>query len=294
MKPPLELRYRAPSVAVSPIAKLMVVLMLTIMAVPSAWAADDADAEAGARESQNVLDLLIGSGPVGLALVLLSLAGIAMCVNGFMTIRRDKLIPEGFAGEVDRLTTARRYVELQSLSRTQDSMIARVIGAGMEDGTLGVLAVREAMSRAGNAEITALHHRINWIATIAAVAPMLGLLGTVVGMIQSFGLLGASQGTAQPDELAVGISQALVTTTMGLVIAVPLMFCHAMLRDRLTRIGMDLAAVCERAVRVMTFALESHVRSGSGASGKSGAQISHGVEGSSGKRSSHATESSHG
>ena len=96
-------------------------------------------------------------------------------------------------------------------------MLGRIISAGLSDGRLGLDAVREGLEQQGVMEVTRMRERIGYIGLIASVAPMLGLLGTVTGMIASFRLLGEAQGAARPDELALGISQALVTTCMGLV-----------------------------------------------------------------------------
>lgn len=211
--------------------------------------------EPAAASERTLLDLIQAGGWVGYAIILLSLVGIALIVDGFLRLREEVLVPAHLTEQIHQLASARQFEQLLGLCRGHDSLVARVIVAGLSDGKMGLDAVREAMQQQGVSEITRLRQRIGYIGLIAGIAPMLGLLGTVVGMIVSFRLLGESRGVARPDELALGISQALVTTCMGLIVAVPMMFFHAMLRDRITRIGQDVAAVGDRMLRLSAVAM---------------------------------------
>jgi biopolymer transport protein ExbB len=92
---------------------------------------------------------------------------------------------------------------------------------------------------------------VGWIGVIATAAPMLGLLGTVIGMIGSFQVLGHSRNAARPDELAVGISTALVTTCEGLVLAVPLIFAHAFMKDKVTGVAQEMGHLGERVLTLI-------------------------------------------
>lgn len=212
------------------------------------------DTEPAAQRS--LLDLVRAGGPVGYAIILLSLCGVALVVDAFMRLKESLLVPQSLADQIHDLAGKGRFDEVLSLCKTHDSMLARVIAGGLTDGKLGIDAVREGLEQAGTREVTKLRHRNGYIGLIASVAPMLGLLGTVTGMIASFRLLGEAQGSARPDELALGISQALVTTCMGLIIALPLMFFYAYFRDRITRIGQDAAAVGEKMLRIMSVVIE--------------------------------------
>ncbi len=195
--------------------------------------------------------------PGGFAIILLSCCGVALIVDGFVRLKDQKLVPSTLAEQVHDLTSKGRFEEVLALCKTHDSLLGRVIAGGLADGRLGIDAVREGLEQQGVMEVTRLRERVGYIGLIASVAPMLGLLGTVTGMIASFRLLGESQGAARPDELALGISQALVTTCMGLIVAVPLMFFHAYFRNRITRIGNEAAAVGEKMLRIMQVVLET-------------------------------------
>ncbi len=200
---------------------------------------------------KSLLTFINAGGVIGYVIIAFSFAGLALAIDGFLRLRNDRLMPEAMIEQSMALTQRGKFGELRTLCKTNDSLLARIVGSALDDGNWGVDAVREAMQQHGTREITRLHQRIGWIGLIGMIAPMLGLLGTVTGMINSFQVLGDAKGTARPDELAVGISEALVTTTMGLIVAVPMMFLFSFLRDRVTRVGQDAGGVCERIVRVM-------------------------------------------
>jgi len=167
-----------------------------------------------------------------------------------------KLMPPALGEQVLELSEQGRFRELQTIAKSNDSMLGRIVGAGVDQGTLGLKAIRAAMQDQGQQETTALQQRIGYLQLIGAVAPMLGLLGTVIGMINSFQVLGLAKGAARPDQLAEGISQALVTTCMGLTVAIPVLFFHNYFRNRVTRIGQAAAGTCERALQSMDVFLE--------------------------------------
>lgn len=238
----------------------VLVLAVVLLFSPAVYAQGQNGAAGDATEAttqRSMLDLVQAGGPVGYAIILLSLCGLALVVDSYLRLKDEKLVPQNLAEQVHELTTKGRFEEVLSLCKTHDSMLARVIAGGLSDGKLGIDAVREGLEQQGVMEVTRLRERIGYIGLIASVAPMLGLLGTVTGMIASFRLLGEAQGAARPDELALGISQALVTTCMGLIVAVPLMFFYAFFRNRITRIGNEAAAVGEKMLRIMSVVLET-------------------------------------
>ena len=206
-------------------------------------------------ERMSLLDVVMASGVVGIVLLVLSVAAVALVVDAFLLVRKDKTIPEGFTQEVQRLAKQGRTRELASLANTNDTMLGRIIGAGLAQGDLGLPAVREAMRQAGALELTRMRQRIGYLGFVGAVAPMLGLLGTVLGMISSFQVLGADRSAADPGELAQGIAEALITTTLGLIIAIPVLFFHGFLRNRLTLIGHEASTICERMIHSLAATL---------------------------------------
>ena len=225
----------------------------------AALAGDDlttgASPPGGARDS--LLDFVLAGGPVGYVILALSVAAMALVIDAAVHVRIQLLVPASLTRQAEKLARAGRFSELLALSQASDSLAGRVMGEALAQGHLGVEAVRDALQQAGTREITRLRQRVGTLGLLAAAAPMLGLLGTVVGMIGSFDVLGTSKGAARPDELAVGVSQALVTTCMGLIVALPLMFFHNCFRDRVTRVSQELEALCERLLRTITAVVDA-------------------------------------
>jgi biopolymer transport protein ExbB len=216
----------------------------------SAPVATPGDAPAPAAEKRMSLRDFIRAGRiVGYVIIFLSFAGFALVIDAFLRIRQDKLLPERLAAELVNLARQGRAADMQNMCLTVDCLLSRIVRDTFAQGRMSLAAARDVMQEQGTKEVTRLVQHVGYIGFIAAVAPMLGLLGTVTGMIDSFGVLGAAKGAAQPDELAVGVSEALVTTCMGLVVALPLMFFHNYFRDRVTRIGQEAAGICDRLIR---------------------------------------------
>lgn len=206
---------------------------------------------------KSMLDIIRAGGAVGYLIILLSVAGVALTIDAFLKLKAPRLLPPVLVEQADQLTRQGKFAELMRLCQASDSMLGRILSGALARGTMGLPAVREAMQDLGAREATRLQQRIGYVGFIASVAPMLGLLGTVTGMIKSFNVLGLTKGAARPDELAVGIAEALVTTGMGLVVAIPLMFCHTWLRDRLASAAQESAGLCERVLRNMAVVLET-------------------------------------
>ena len=245
-------------VAGAVVIALLLTLVTTVWAQASGEPAAPPAGEVAPRSG--VLPLIQAGGAVGYVIILLSVAGIALVVDAFVKYKEDKLLPPALVKQSLELAHQGKFSELQRVCSTHDSMLARIVDSALAEGTWGLDAVREGMEQHGNRQLTRLHQRVGYIGFIAAIAPMLGLLGTVTGMIRSFNVLGHAQGAARPDQLATGISEALVTTCMGLIVAVPLMFFHTFLRDRVTRIGQSAGATCEKLLRIMAVVVDGRVK----------------------------------
>jgi biopolymer transport protein ExbB len=203
-------------------------------------------------ESHSLIEFIKAGGVVGYLIILLSVVAVALLIDTVLRLRRDRLLPPNLVAESLRLAEEGRVGELQSINNASDSVFGRIVGGALERHHQGVEAVRQEMQQLGEAEIIRLRHRVGYIGVIATAAPMLGLLGTVIGMIGSFQVLGHSRNAARPDELAVGISTALVTTCEGLILAVPLIFAHAYIRDRVSIVAQESAHAAERILALLT------------------------------------------
>jgi biopolymer transport protein ExbB len=167
------------------------------------------------------------------------------------------LVPPLLVRQVISLAREARLGEIVRLSRASDSLLGRVLARVLVQRPLSLASARESLQEAGATEVTRLQHRVGFIGFIAIVAPMLGLLGTVTGMIYSFNILGTLKTAARADELAVGVSEALVATCEGLIVAIPMMFFHLYFRTRVTRIGQEAAAVCDSVMRGLAAVVEA-------------------------------------
>ncbi|MBM4018001.1 MAG: MotA/TolQ/ExbB proton channel family protein [Planctomycetes bacterium] len=208
-------------------------------------------------ETRSLVDFIKAGKTVGHAIILLSFVGVALVIDSALRITPKKLVPPLLVRQAVSLAREARLAEIVRLGRASDSLLGRVLGKVLAQRPLSLASAREALQEEGSKEITRLQHRVGYIGFIAAVAPMLGLLGTVTGMIYSFNVLGTAKGAADPDELAVGVAEALVTTCEGLIVAIPLMFFHMYFRGRVTRIGQDAAAVCDSVMRGLAAVVEA-------------------------------------
>ncbi len=210
-----------------------------------------------AAQTRSFLDFILAGGVVGYTIMLLSVLGIYLVIDSFIHLKMDKLMPPLVTDQLTSLARTGRFGELLTFSKASDCVISRIVGSGLAQGSFGLPAVRQAMQEQGIKEVTRLNQRVGYLGFLGSIGPMLGLLGTVAGMIGSFNVLGSSKGAARPDELASGISLALVTTCMGLVLAIPLMFFHNYFRDRVTRLGQESSGVCERILQIMTTVIDT-------------------------------------
>jgi biopolymer transport protein ExbB len=243
--------------AVLPAAVLAV--MVCAAGAASAQAPSPKPAQVEAPQERGFADFLKAGGVVGYTILLLSVVGTGLVIDAFLHVQTEKLMPPNIVEEAEKLARKGQFSQLLSFCQASDTLICQVIRTGLSQGSFGLPAVRQAMQEQGVKDITRINHRVNYMGFLGAIAPMMGLLGTVIGMIGSFNVLGSSKGAARPDELAKGIAFALVTTCEGLVLAIPMMFFHNYFRDRVARLSQECSSVCERMLRMMGAALEARV-----------------------------------
>jgi biopolymer transport protein ExbB len=202
--------------------------------------------------SSSLLKFITDGGVIGYVIVALSVVALGVIVAQLALLRRATLIPRPLVDECRREVAAGRLARARDLCKAHasDCYIARILGAGLAkagSGTLGMLQVREAMQQSGDAETSRLYRWIDAIAVIASVAPLLGLLGTVQGMIGAFEGVASSavNDAAYYESLASNISLALITTFQGLVVAIPCTAAHAFLRNRVEAVAAEAGDIAE-------------------------------------------------
>jgi biopolymer transport protein ExbB len=177
-----------------------------------------------------------------LAFLLMSFILVALIVMNLMALQKNTLMPPHLIDGFEALLNEKRYQEAYELSKTDESYLGQVLAAGLSKLSSGYDKSIGAMSQVADDENMKMEHRISYVALIGAIAPMVGLYGTVDGMIASFRVIATSITPPKPAQLAEGISTALVTTIVGLFIAIPAVISYAYLKNVVARLQFDGAA----------------------------------------------------
>jgi biopolymer transport protein ExbB len=223
-------------------------------AQPSAAAADESpSAAAPAAESQPGFFGILFSGGVPGVLIMLALLGLSLTatylvIEQALTLRARELMPAGLSDQIRDFTAAGRLAEADRACRGQPSVLAFVLLNGLAEVDGGWPAVEKAMEDATAEQSARLYRKVEYLSVIGNLAPMLGLLGTVTGMILAFRQVASTQGAAGAADLAEGIYSALVTTVAGLVIAIPSLGAFAVLRNRLDQLIAEAAYLAQHAL----------------------------------------------
>jgi biopolymer transport protein ExbB len=216
-------------------------LVFFALATGAVWAQDE---EEGEVKSVTWLDTILAGGVIGAVIIIMSVISLALVIEHFVNIRRDKLVPPEILGEVEVLFEDEEFEEAMELCEAEPSYFTNVVGAALPKMNSGYGAMMEAIQETGDEESIKLHQKIGYLSLIGNIAPMMGLLGTVQGMITAFQRIAASRGAPEPSELADGISMALVTTFLGLIVAIPTMICFFYFRNRVVRLGLEIHNIC--------------------------------------------------
>ena len=145
-----------------------------------------------------------------------------------------KLVPEGFAENVLSLVERKEYEKAVMVCRQQENLISAIVVKGLQKVSKGKAVVEETMQNEGRQRFGQLWQNLTYLGDVAIIAPMLGLLGTVFGMIDAFNFFQA--GSVHPGVLTQGLAKAMVNTAFGLIITVPCLIFYAYFRGRITRI----------------------------------------------------------
>jgi biopolymer transport protein ExbB len=181
----------------------------------------------------------------GPLLLAVSVCLVALVVLLFLDLRMSAAIPFGFVDEFTDTVNKRKFKEAFDMARNDPSFLGRVLTAGMSRLQYGLEDARESAMNTLEAIKSDKEQKNNYTAVIASIGPMLGLVGTVYGMIEAFMVLGESQSTPNASALAAAISHALVITLFGIGISVPAIFFNAFFRNRITKVTMDVGHIAD-------------------------------------------------
>src|SRR5437868_4527248 len=208
------------------------------------------------RTTTTMLHAIFQAGPVMVVLLILSIISVMLVIVYFLSIRRGAIVSHGFMATADALLRKRDYLGLLAVSNRHGEAIARVVQKVLDFTTKNPHAdfqqVREIAETEGTRVASSLNNRVTYLADIGMIAPLLGLLGTVIGIIRSFGALGADLGSARYVLLSRGISEALVNTCAGLAIGIPAMVFYAFFRGRANRLISDLESASTHVLALLS------------------------------------------
>ena len=193
----------------------------------------------------NIRQMFEDGGAIGYIIVVLSLVMLALIFEHLMTIRRQTLMPKGLAEDIQKLLSQGQVKLAEERSVASSSFLGYLLAAGIKEIELGYAAVEKAMEDAASHQAARLMRKIEYLSMISTVAPMLGLMGTVWGMILAF-MEFERKANPQVSELAPGIYKALVTTLFGLIVAIPAIAAFGFFRNRIDELVAQTALTAEQ------------------------------------------------
>lgn len=176
----------------------------------------------------------------------ISFVFVALLVMNFLSLRRQAIVPADLIANFENLLNEKRYQEAYELARSDDSFLGQVLSAGLAKLKDGYAQAVEAMQEVGEDQTMRLEQRLSYIALVGTISPMVGLLGTVDGMVASFRVIASADTQPKPSELATGIATALITTLVGLWLAIPAIALFGVLKNFLQRLVLEVGIHSER------------------------------------------------
>ncbi|MCS7034358.1 MAG: MotA/TolQ/ExbB proton channel family protein [Phycisphaerae bacterium] len=182
--------------------------------------------------------------PVFYTIGLLSIAGLTFIIQGFIQNRKSVLMPEASVNQIRELIAQRKFKELIDFTASDPSFISRALNPALKRAP-DFVAMKEALETAVAEQTANQFRKIEYLNIIGNLGPLLGLLGTVLGMIYAFSDMHAAGGNASPSQLAFGVSKALAHTLLGLLLAVPCLAAFGVLRTIIDRLTVEGALLAE-------------------------------------------------
>lgn len=229
-----------------------------LMAQDGAAAAGDeiaADGASQAAQESTFLDIVLNSGVIGVTIWLMifatSAATLGLIIDAFISIRAHKIMPPEL---IEAVRTALEEGDLGAALEACETMpgpLANILLAGFNNVTEGFEVIMDSVSAAADVETEKLMQRVNYLNLCGSIAPMLGLMGTVTGMVDAFAGLASATGAQKAQLLALSISQALYTTAFGLLISVPAILAFTFVRNNASKIILNMESLTFDLVKVL-------------------------------------------
>lgn len=222
-------------------------------AAPAAAEGEAAEEEEGGSEhggQQSTLMWIIHtSGVIGGVLFAMSIYFVAMVVQLFLELRTEVVAPAALTEEWENQLAKRDYNSIYKTAKESSSQLGQLVAAGMTGLSGGLGEARESIDRLGEAIIVEMEKRISMLAVIGSLGPLIGLLGTLKGMIASFAVIATSDQQLKASEVAGGISEALLITFEGVALSVPAIYFFAFFKNRVSSLSVTAINDAEELVR---------------------------------------------
>jgi biopolymer transport protein ExbB len=189
--------------------------------------------------------MIRASGPIGLVIVAMSFYLIALVSWMALQYRKAIAVPEALVHEINELLGQKQFSEAYQRLAADPSFLARVLSAGVRKLSSGLPHAQRAMEMANDDVTMEMEHRTTYLATVGTLGPMIGLVGTVYGMILSFRVIATAGASPQASQLAAGISTALFATLEGIALSIPAIYFYALFRNRIARLSLEVAIAAE-------------------------------------------------
>ena len=197
-------------------------------------------------EEMTMFQLIQKGGVVGWLIILLSCVALGLVIDYALTIRRAKLAPVEDIATFKDLVEKQDFTRVKEVAKAKPTFLSDVLTAGLDEINLGYPAMIKAMEDTAEARTAKQARRIEHLNVIGNISPMMGLLGTVIGMLRCFNEISQVSGSIDPKQLAAGIFEALVTTCLGLIVAIPTLYFYAIFRNRLDELGGEASVAAEQ------------------------------------------------
>lgn len=201
----------------------------------SAWI----EANFGNLGNFQVPELMLAGGWLMLPILACSVIAMAIVLERLWTLRRRRVMPAGLVAGIREWHHREQLTEERLVQVRDGSPLGRILTAGLANREYSREVMKEAIHDTGRQVVAELERYINTLGTIASVTPLLGLLGTVIGMIEVFGVI-MDVGVGNPGVLAGGISKALITTAAGLSVAIPALMFHRYFNGKVDKLTMGM------------------------------------------------------
>lgn len=194
-----------------------------------------------------MIDSLLSAGPVMIPLALCSLLAGTIAVERVLALRRSRVLPKEIVEVVESVQAGKDLSVAVEICRRNPGVFSHIMREGLEKANEPWQEMRDAVIDTGRQETPQLERNLVWLETIAQAAPLLGLLGTVLGMIKVFGAISVT-GLGDPQALSEGISEAMITTAVGLAIGIPTLIAHNLVASRAANLITEIEAYASRLV----------------------------------------------